>query len=138
MDDYKKYIEIILEMKEEDQEARSVYVAGLQNPERYNEIVAHVDKKNESTIEEIIGTVGWPTISKVGTEASTAFWLLVQHAKIDLKKKGLELMEKCLDDIDMKNYAYLKDRVLLMDKKPQIYGTQVAINLDTNSTSRYP
>ena len=125
-------------MAKEDQEARKIYLSGAQNPERYNEIVAPVDKKNESVIEEIMSVVGWPTISKVGEKASYSFWLLVQYARIDLKKEGLELMEKCLDDIDMKNYAYLKDRILLMDKKPQIYGTQVTINPETKKYEALP
>ena len=138
MDEYKECIAIITEMAEEDKEARRIFLSGNQNPEKYEEIVGPVFRKHQSIIEDIMNTIGWPTISKFGTKTSKDFWLLVQHARIDLKKKGLELMEKCLDDIDMKNYAYLKDRVLLIDKKKQIYGTQATFNIETKKYEPLP
>jgi len=47
-------------------------------------------------------------------------------------------MEKNMEDIDKKNYAMLKDRVLLIDKKPQIYGTQLGLNPETNKPELLP
>jgi hypothetical protein len=85
-----------------------------------------VDKSNQDRLMEIIDISGWPTISKVGTEASHAAWLLAQHAP------SLEFMERCLNimealpigEVSPANIAYLKDRILMMNGKPQIYGTQ--------------
>jgi len=39
-----------------------------------------VDTASQARLMEIIENEGWPTISKVGAEASHAAWLLVQHA----------------------------------------------------------
>lgn len=85
-----------------------------------------VDEANQMRLMEIVYESGWPTIPKVGTEASYAAWLLVQHAP------SLRFMERCLEimkalpsgDINPANMAYLEDRVLMMRGKPQIYGTQ--------------
>ena len=46
-------------------------------------------------LKTIIGTVGWPTISRVGFEASSAAWLIAQHADYDkeFQKDCLKLME---------------------------------------------
>ncbi len=138
MDDHNKYINSILEMDKADQDARKLFASGPNNPERYNEIVVPVDKKNENMILEIMDVVGWPVISKFGEVASNSFWRLVQHAKIEIKRRALELMEKNKEDIDKKNYAMLKDRVLLIDKKPQIYGTQLGLNPETNKPELLP
>jgi hypothetical protein len=85
-----------------------------------------VDEANQSELMEIVRRKGWPTISKVGNEASQAAWLLVQHAP------SLEFMESCLalmedlpqGEINPANLAYLRDRVLVRNGEPQIYGTQ--------------
>jgi hypothetical protein len=85
-----------------------------------------VDQRNQTRLKEIIEQYGWPTISKVGTEASHAAWLLVQHAP------DPTFMEQCLvimenlpaSEVNPADIAYLKDRVLMMHNKPQIYGTQ--------------
>jgi hypothetical protein len=85
-----------------------------------------VDKASQSRLMEMVDSDGWPTIPKVGARASNAAWLLVQHAP------SLKFMEQCLEimealppgEIRPANIAYLKDRVLMMNGKPQIYGTQ--------------
>lgn len=85
-----------------------------------------VDQASQQRMKEIIDKDGWPTIHLVGEEASRAAWLLVQHAP------DLEFMEQCLalmktygpDEVKPNNVAFLEDRVLMLNGKPQVYGTQ--------------
>jgi hypothetical protein len=86
-----------------------------------------VDDRNTARLKEIVAEIGWPTISKVGAEASSAAWLIAQHsyADPDFMKKCLELMKQADEgDVRPANIAYLEDRLLSMENKPQIYGTQ--------------
>ena len=50
-----------------------------------------------------------------------AFWLLIQHQDNDV-----ELQKQCLKrcNFELKNNAFLTDRVLINQGKKQIYGTQ--------------
>ena len=87
-----------------------------------------VDQANTARLKEIVAEVGWPTISRVGVEASFAAWLLVQHADHDLsfQKECLSLMQEALSQQDVlsRNVAYLIDRVRVNEGKKQLYGTQ--------------
>lgn len=86
-----------------------------------------LDHKHTARLKEIIEVIGWPTIPAVGKKASTAAWLIAQHADHDLafQRYCLELMRKApLRSIDLTELAYLEDRVLINESKPQLYGTQ--------------
>jgi hypothetical protein len=85
-----------------------------------------IDKTNQKRLKQIVSKYGWPTISSVGKRASNAAWLIVQHAPdLKFKEKCLELMEQLPpSEVKTANIAYLKDRVLVRNGKPQIYGTQ--------------
>jgi tetratricopeptide (TPR) repeat protein len=87
-----------------------------------------VDAKNTARLKEIVTEHGWPGKSLAGEDGAAAAWLLVQHANADLafQKQCLELMKPLLEkgEVNKRNYAYLTDRVLVGEKKPQIYGTQ--------------
>jgi len=87
-----------------------------------------VDVKNTARLKEVVAKHGWPGKSLVGEDGAFAAWLLVQHADADaaFQKQCLELMKPLLEkgEINKRNYAYLTDRVLVAEKKPQLYGTQ--------------
>lgn len=85
-----------------------------------------VDDASQTSLMEVVDASGWPTISQVGSRASQAAWQLVQHAPdLSFMERCLELMEALPQgEINPANIAYLKDRVLMMNGKPQIYGTQ--------------
>ena len=87
-----------------------------------------VDRQNTERMKQIIKKISWPTISKVGSQASFDAWLLVQHADHDLKfqKSCLQLMQQApIDEVLPKNIAYLEDRILVTEGKLQKYGTQL-------------
>jgi len=86
-----------------------------------------VDIENTIFLKDLINTSGWPKISEVGPEASEATWLLVQHADLDpeFQQQCLNLMKELPEgEISKRNIAYLEDRVLVAQSKPQLYGTQ--------------
>ena len=86
-----------------------------------------VDFKNTETLKGIIKEQGWPDSRMVGKQAALAAWLLAQHADHDLKFqiRCLHLMERVpIRHRDRAHIAYLIDRILIHQRKPQKYGTQ--------------
>ncbi len=79
-------------------------------------------------LKQIIAEHGWPTIPRVGARASTAAWLLVQHADHDpaFQRACLSLMtDQPSGHVGAMEIAYLTDRVLVAEGEPQVYGTQL-------------
>lgn len=109
----------LIELKEKDQ--RDIAIEN--NPDlRKIEV-----NKNTAVLKDVIDSIGWPTISKVGFEASGVAWLVAQHSDYDLdfQKHCLKLMKsEPEDEIRKQNIAYLIDRVRKNEGKPQLYGTQ--------------
>lgn len=103
---FEKSAKELIEMAKEDQKMRIGHQSGK------IKFDFRVDLKNTKRLKKIIEKFGWPTISKVGKEASNAAWLLVQHADNDPKfqQKCLLLMLKVkVGDINLQNIAYLTD-----------------------------
>jgi hypothetical protein len=111
----------IIKRAEVDQEYRIEHENGL-------DTIKRIDENNREYIKKIVDTFGLISISKFGKKASLSAWLLIQHfprEEIDFMENYLKLMENSPDDVDPKNIAYLKDRILMYKDKPQIYGTQL-------------
>lgn len=86
-----------------------------------------VDTENTGRLKEVITQIGWPSISKVGQEASYNAWLLAQHADkdIEFQKYCLELIQALPEgEVSKHDIAYLTDRIRRNQDLPQIYGTQ--------------
>lgn len=83
---------------------------------------------NLSWLKQVIAEVGWPGISLVGEDGAFAAWLLAQHADRDpaFQRRCLDLMVGAAagGEASWRDVAYLTDRVLLAEGKPQEYGTQ--------------
>jgi len=98
--------------------------------ERIWKKIEEVDRQNTSKLKKIVDEIGLPTIDKVGEEGSQNAWVLVQHAgqnELEFMKKYARMMEESMDQIVPRNYAYLIDRIRMMEDKPQIYGTQFIV-----------
>lgn len=131
---YSKIADELNKMAKDDQDARDKFFSqkGL-NKFTFSELVEPVDEKNQMRIVEIIDEIGYPTISKVGKNASFNAWIIIQHhSNTSFQKRCLKLMEQNEDDINPQNIAYLKDRVLAFAGKKQIYGTHLKKNEITN------
>ncbi|MFG1922214.1 DUF6624 domain-containing protein [Cryptosporangium sp. NPDC048952] len=73
---------------------------------------------------------GWPTPGLVGEEASRCAWKIAMHAdrQLDVQRRALALLEAAAatGDATAREVAMLRDRVLVNEGHPQIYGTQIA------------
>jgi hypothetical protein len=134
----------LLAMMAEDQAVRTG-VAPPGDDRTADELFAvwpQVDADNALRMAEILDEFGWPGWSLVGEDGALAAWVLIQHAdlNLDLQKRGLALMRAAVaaDDADPSDLAYLIDRVLVAEGKPQIYGTQLSINEDGEVAPRTP
>ncbi len=124
------------DMVKEDQKARFKMIEMMrQSPASSEEMTAilkelrAIDRKHTQRMKEIVKQHGWPTRSMVGADGAQNAWLLVQHADHDraFQSHCLELMKLLLDqgEVSKSNFAYLTDRVLIGEGKPQRYGTQL-------------
>ncbi len=118
----------LLRMMEEDQTARRASAAANFKDPAASERMKAIDMRNTARMKQILAQEGWPTKTLVGEKASKAAWLLVQHADLDpaFQKECLPLLEKAVaaGEGSAKDLAYLTDRVLVAEGKPQRYGSQ--------------
>lgn len=114
------FAELVKRMKA-DQDAR------LAKPPNVLQMML-IDGENTAWMKQTIEKHGWPGFAMVGREGAQAAWLLVQHADRDpaFQRRCLDLLTKAFEkgDASPDQVAYLTDRVLLAEGKPQVYGTQ--------------
>ena len=91
-----------------------------------------VSIKHQAQIKEWYNTYGYLGFDQVGEEASSNFWIVIQHADNDLpfQQKMLEVMGEELkkNNVRPSEYALLEDRVNVALEKKQRFGTQVTYN----------
>jgi hypothetical protein len=92
------------------------------------EAMTKADEENLPWLKQVVASAGWPGRSLVGEDGAHAAWLLAQHADSDLEfqRRCLDLLTAAVQDGEATavEQAYLTDRVLLAEGKPQEYGTQ--------------
>ncbi len=123
----------LMKMAEEDQNLLNKLIQNGELKEKeYHPAMKAVHEKNNTRIKEIIDEHGWPGFNLVGKDGSEAAWLIVQHAVLeeDFMIDCLDLLKEAVEKNDAEGwcYAYLQDRVLTMQNKLQIYGTQHEID----------
>jgi hypothetical protein len=126
--DYKTVAEKILDLKNADLALREKLAQNGQLSHGYNQQMNALHITNAKILEQLIDSIGYPTVDKVGSEANEAAWILIQHA-ISLPqfmKRCAGLLRIAVDEnkADIKNLAYLTDRIAVFEGKPQLYGTQ--------------
>ena len=119
----------LLAMKERDISTRARLVeTGELDDKSYHPEMKLVHEENNNRIKEIIEEYGWPLESDVGEDGSEATWLIVQHAVLEpgFQEECIVLLKEAVEKDEAKGWfiAYLQDRVLIRQGKPQIYGTQ--------------
>ena len=87
-------------------------------------------------LKKILTANGYPTIEKVGVDASHHFFALIQHSDSDpvFQSSLLPVLKKLArkGEIQKKNYAFLYDRVQRNTGKKQLYGTQLSFDSNGN------
>jgi len=126
--DYKSIAENIIGLKNADLALREKLIQSGQLSNGYNEEMKELHNRNAKILGEIIDTIGYPTLDKVGKEATEATWLIIQHSigQPEFLKKCVKMLEKAVSEnkADPKSLAYLSDRIAVFEGKEQLYGTQ--------------
>ncbi|REC47425.1 DUF6624 domain-containing protein [Chryseobacterium pennipullorum] len=110
-----------------DLSVREKLAAGGKLAGGYHPEMEEVHRANAKRLREVIDEIGFPTLSKVGKEGSDAAWLIIQHSigEPDFMMACLRMMEENTEDINPVHKAYLYDRIMVFQSKPQKYGTQL-------------
>ena len=118
----------IINLKNKDLKLRNELIKKEQLSNGYNEEMEALHNANAQELNQIIDDIGYPTIDKVGKEASEAAWLIIQHAigQPEFMKKSAKMLKKAVQEnkADPIGLAYLTDRIAVFEDKPQLYGTQ--------------
>ncbi len=91
--------------------------------------LSRVDAQNFTKLKVLFAKYGYPDADRFGEKASHHFWLLVQHCDQapDFQMEVLAAMGALLksENFNLRNYAYLYDRVQVNTGQLQRYGTQL-------------
>lgn len=92
-----------------------------------------LDSQNLRSIERIIDRYGYPPATRVGELALVPFEV-IQHSGDSVMTNYLEIILGAGErgDIPMRQVAVYHDRILLIQRQPQEYGTQIWIEFIEN------
>lgn len=94
-----------------------------------NELIKYAkeDHRNQELVISIIEKCGMPTLNEVTQKHMTAIWVVLQHTTKKYRKKYFPQIEAAVKngDLSKEQYALMKDRILMDDGKPQLYGSQL-------------
>lgn len=83
---------------------------------------------------EILDEIKDPTIENLGVDGCEAFALVAMHSYLEIMKRVLDVLEinfiKNRANIYYQSIPALKDRVLILEHKKQLYGTQWMVDKD--------
>lgn len=100
----------------------------------------NLNATNSQLLDSIITNKGWPKISQVGKEASSAAFMVVQHMDFTMQEKYLPLIKLSCEqkESEWSDYAHVYDRVCFSHGRPQLYGTQLEFDKSTGQLKFYP
>ncbi len=138
--DYDSIKQELLVIHKEDQDIRHQWIAALNHPtpspkiiDSLGKIVDTKDSVNIIHVSKILDSYGWLGKDKIGADANTTLFLVVQHSDLRIQQKYLPMIRKAslVGDASKSHLALLEDRVALREGKMQIYGSQVGQLLDS-------
>lgn len=125
----------LIDRAEKDQRLlQSVKDAGELMDDEYHPELRRLHEENTKRAKELLREEGWPMLSQVGEAGSDAMWLIVQHSVLEP-----EFMLSCVPELERLvkageakgwQLAFLQDRALMLQGKPQLYGTQHVLDSD--------
>ncbi|MDR1347372.1 MAG: hypothetical protein LBJ63_02930 [Prevotellaceae bacterium] len=106
------------------------------NSKEVQELFSMMNKKNSDNVVEvtkILDERGWLGPDIIGERGSKTLFLVMQRADMQTQENYFHVMEKAVQqgDADPADLALLEDRIALKYGKPQIYGSQIGIDLKT-------
>ena len=89
---------------------------------------------------KILDKYGWLGKSRVGNTANQALWLVIQHAELEAQEKYLPILKESVEMGESEGWhlALLEDRILMRNKKNQIYGSQATWDKTSGKMKIYP
>ncbi|MEJ1222922.1 DUF6624 domain-containing protein [Sediminicola sp. 1XM1-17] len=92
-----------------------------------SQIDPKIDHENLEIIVSFLEKCGMPTLAEVDDVQMAAIWAVLQHAPAKYQSKYLPQLEKSATkgDIKWSVIALMKDRALMYEGKPQVYGSQI-------------
>ena len=120
------YLEHLQVMSDADQNARRMLDSELNNDSAW-QVIHAVDSANLIELKQLINERGFPTLSNVGYKCCDLASLIAQHQPPEFLHWYLEQAKAAADtgDFDLTWIAYMTDRDLDHQGKPQLYGTQL-------------
>ncbi|WP_343623886.1 DUF6624 domain-containing protein [Flavobacterium lindanitolerans] len=138
---YKDITQQLLSIDESDQKYRNQIDETISrfgnNSKEAKELFKNMkttDSLNLIQVEKILRKYGWLGADKIGSQANTTLFMVIQHADLPAQLKYLPVMRTAVKQGNAKaaSLALLEDRVALKQGKKQIYGSQVSWNMETN------
>lgn len=138
---YKEITQQLLSIDESDQKYRNQIDETIShfrnNSKEAKELFKNMkttDSLNLIQVEKILSKYGWLGADKIGIQANTTLFMVIQHADLPAQLKYLPVMRTAVKQGNAKaaSLALLEDRVALKQGKKQIYGSQVSWNMETN------
>ena len=122
---YRKQIhETLKKFNDDSKEMQDLWKITLQN-----------DSINLLKVKKILDERGWVGKDKVGAQATSTLFLVIQHSDLETQKKYLPMMKEAVTkgNADSGSLALLIDRIEIREGRKQIYGSQIGINPNTKT-----
>ena len=95
----------------------------------------HNDSINLLKVKKILDEKGWVGKDKVGAQANSVFFLVIQHSDLETQKKYLPMMREAVTkgNASASSLALLIDRIEIREGRKQIYGSQIGTKPSTKT-----
>ncbi|MCX6213523.1 DUF6624 domain-containing protein [Spirosoma sp.] len=89
--------------------------------------IEYKDSINLLKVKDVLDQYGWVGADKVGPQANSTLFLVIQHADLTTQQKYLPMMREAVKNkkAEPSALALLEDRVALGEKRQQTYGSQI-------------
>ncbi len=93
------------------------------------------DSVNLLKVRKILDEKGWVGKDKVGAQANSALFLVIQHSDLETQKKYLPMMKEAVTkgNASPGSLALLIDRIEIREGRKQIYGSQIGTKPNTQT-----
>ncbi|PQJ21721.1 DUF6624 domain-containing protein [Tenacibaculum sp. SG-28] len=102
--------------------------------DQFWQTILQKDSINLTKVRAILEERGWPSKKTIGKRGTSAIFLVLQHANLEVQEKYLVFIKEAVanNDLPKRQYAMFYDRLLLRRGQRQIYGTQLARSSKSN------
>ena len=99
-----------------------------------------MEVRNLTRLRGIISEYGWPGQSMVGRDGAADAFLILQHADHEAQVEYLPLVKTALEagELERRHFALLQDQILVAERRPQIFGTQLYWDDNTDKFEPFP